>query len=67
MIEMLFLRLKLQFPFATSLTNIGVLTKGFDYYLTESNTRISHSALLSAAPEEVILANGRQRKVNGFS
>ena len=48
MVEMLFHRLKHRYLFTIPLTKIIALEKGVDFFLTESNTRIPHSALKGA-------------------
>ena len=63
MIEMLFLRLKHHFLFTIPLTNIGALTKGVDFYLTESNNCMPHSTLKGATPEEAITGRWTQEKI----
>lgn len=54
MIEMLFQRLKHRYLFTIPLANSDALEKGVDFYLTESNNVIPHSALQGATPEQVI-------------
>jgi len=62
-IEMVFLRLKHHFLFTIPLTNIAALTKGVDFYLTESNNCMPHSALMGATPEESITGKWPQEKM----
>lgn len=54
MIEMLFQRLKHRHLFTIPLTNIEALERGVDFYFTDSNTKIPHTALNGATPEEII-------------
>ena len=54
MIEMLFHRLKHRYLFTIPLTNIAVLSKAADFFLTESNDKIPHAALRGASPLEMI-------------
>lgn len=54
MVEMLFQRLKHRHLFTIALTHFEILKKGVNFYFTESNTKIPHSALKGATPEEVI-------------
>ncbi len=54
MVEMLFHRMKHRYLLTILLSNFDSLVKGTDFYLTESNTCIPHSALKGASPEEII-------------
>ena len=54
MIEMLFHRLKHRYLFTIALTNFTTVEQGVNFFLTESNTCIPHSALKGATPEESI-------------
>ncbi len=54
MIEMLFHRLKHRYLFTIPLTNIVVLSKAANFFITESNDRIPHAALRRATPLEMI-------------
>jgi len=63
MIEMLFLRLKHHFLFTIPLTNIRALTNRVDFYLTESNICMPHSALMGATPEEAITGKSTHDKM----
>ena len=63
MVEMLFLRLKHRYLFTIPLTNFAAVENGVDFYLTESNTCIPHSALKGATPEEVITGRWTQEKI----
>ncbi len=63
MVEMLFLRLKHRYLFTIPLTNFAAVEKGVDFYLTESNTCIPHSALKGATPEEVMTGRWTQEKI----
>ena len=44
-VEVLFHRMKHRYLFTTIFSNFGSLVKGTDFYLNESNTCLSHSAL----------------------
>ena len=63
MVEMLFHRMKHRYLFTIPLTNIEAVIKGVDFYLTESNTCIPHSALKGATPEEAITGRWTHEKV----
>jgi len=63
MIEMLFHRLKHRYLFTIPLANLDALAKEVDFYLSESNTCIPHSALSGATPEEVITGSWTQEKI----
>ena len=63
MIEMLFLRLKHRYLFTIPLTNFAAVEKGVDFYLTESNISIPHSALKGATPGEAITDKWNDEKV----
>lgn len=54
MIEMLFHRLKNRHLYRIQLTNFDAVEKGVDFYLTETNISIPHSALNGATPEEIV-------------
>jgi hypothetical protein len=64
MIEMLFHRLKHRYLFTIPLTNFEALEKGVNFYLTESNEAIPHSALKGATPEESITGRWNDNKIN---
>ena len=63
MIEMLFHRLKHRYLFTIPLTNFDALVNGVDFFLTETNTCIPHSALRGATPEEAITGQWTDTKV----
>lgn len=63
MVEMLFHRLKHRYLFTIPLTNFDVLTKAADFYLTESNECIPHSALKGATPKEVFTGKWNHEKI----
>jgi len=63
MVEMLFHRLKHRYLFTIPLINFKSLEKGVDFFLTESNTYIPHSALNGATPEEAITGSWNEAKV----
>ena len=63
MIEMLFHRMKHRYLFTIPLTNFEALEKGVDFFLNESNTRIPHSALKGATPEEAISGKWTAEKI----
>ena len=63
MIEMLFHRLKHRYLFTFELTNFEALEKGADFFFTESNTVIPHSALRGGTPEEVVMGKWNEEKV----
>lgn len=72
MIEMLFHRLKHRYLFNIPLTNIEALKNGVEYFVSETNTKIPHSALKGATPEEVITgkwtaADSQQLTANGLA
>ena len=58
MIEMLFHRLKHRHLFTIPLTNFEALVKAVDFYFTDSNITIPHSALKGATPEEMSIFFG---------
>ena len=62
MVEMLFHRMKHRYLFTILLSNFDSLVKGTDFYLTESNTCIPHSALKGATPEEIITGSWTEEK-----
>ena len=62
MVEMLFHRMKHRYLFTILLSNFDSLVKGSDFYLTESNTCIPHSALKGATPEEIITGSWTEEK-----
>jgi hypothetical protein len=62
MVEMLFHRMKHRYLFTILLSNFDALVKGTDFYLTESNTCIPHSALKGATPEEIITGSWTEEK-----
>ncbi len=63
MIEMLFYRLKHRYLFTIPLTNFLALEKGAEFYFVESNTRIPHSALKGATPEEVMMGKWTDTRI----
>jgi len=63
MIEMLFHRLKHRHLFTIPLTNFAAVENGVDFFLTETNTCIPHSALNGATPEECITGNWSDEKI----
>lgn len=63
MIEALFLRLKHRYLFTFPLTNFEALEKGAEFFFTESNTVIPHSALGGATPEEIISGKWNEEKI----
>ncbi len=63
MVEMLFHRLKHRYLFTIPLSNFDVLTKAADFYLTESNECIPHSALKGATPKEVFTGKWNHEKI----
>lgn len=63
MIEMLFLRLKHRYLFTIPLTNFEALERRVDFYLTESNDIIPHSALKGATPKEAITGMWGDEKI----
>ncbi len=63
MVEMLFLRLKHRYLFTIPLPSFAAVENGVDFYLTESNNCIPHSALKGATPEEVITGKWTQEKI----
>jgi len=63
MIEMLFHRLKHRYLFTIPLTNFTAVEKGVNFYLTESNICIPHSALKGATPEESITGKWNDEKI----
>ena len=62
MVEMLFHRMKHRYLFTILMSNLDSLVKGTDFYLTESNTCIPHSALKGATPEEIITGSWTEEK-----
>ena len=62
MVEMLFHRMKHRYLFTILLSSFDSLVKGTDFYLTESNTCIPHSALKGATPEEIITGSWTEEK-----
>ena len=64
MIEMLFHRLKHRYLFTIPLTNIVVLSKAADFFLTESNDKIPHAALRGATPLEMITGRWGEDQLN---
>ncbi|MEI8025122.1 MAG: hypothetical protein WCI18_02125 [Pseudomonadota bacterium] len=62
MVEMLFHRMKHRYLFTILLSSIESLVKGTDFYLTERNTCIPHSALKGATPEEIITGSWTAEK-----
>ena len=63
MVEMLFHRMKHLYLYTIVLSNFESLVKGADFYLHESNTRIPHSALKGATPEEVITGKWTEDRI----
>jgi transposase InsO family protein len=63
MIEMLFYRLKHRYLFTFPLSNFETLEKGADFFFTESNTVIPHSALKGGTPEEIVMGKWNEEKV----
>ena len=55
---MLFHRLKHRHLFTIPLTNFEALVKAVDFYFTDSNITIPHSALKGATPEEMSIFFG---------
>jgi transposase InsO family protein len=53
-IEMLFHRAKHRYLFTITLNNFEAVVRGPDFFFTETNTRIPHSALKGATPEVAI-------------
>lgn len=66
MVEMLFHRLKHRYLFNIPLTNFNALEKGAAFYFTESNTRLPHSALRGATPEEMITGRWTDEDIAQF-
>jgi hypothetical protein len=62
MVEMLFHRMKHRYLFTIFLSNFESLVKATDFYLNESNTCMSHSALKGATPEEIITGSWTEEK-----
>jgi transposase InsO family protein len=60
MIESLFHRLKHKHLFLIPLTNFEALIAGVNFYITENNERIPHSALKGATPLEMITGKWNQ-------
>ncbi len=54
--------MKHRYLFTILLSNFDSLVKGADFYLTESNTCIPHSALKGATPEEIITGSWTEEK-----
>jgi len=67
MIEALFLRLKNAHLYLQQLTSLEVLKESVDFYLTESNNMIPHSALRGATPYEVITQSWTDDKINAIA
>ena len=63
MIEMLFHRLKHRYLFSIPLTNFDALVKGANFFFTETNVNIPHSALRGATPEEAITGQWTDAKI----
>jgi len=63
MVEMLFHRMKHRYLYTILLSNFESLVKGTDFFLTESNTSIPHSALKGATPEEIITGSWTEEKI----
>jgi hypothetical protein len=63
MVEMLFHRMKHLYLYTIVLSNFESLVKGADFYLHESNTRIPHSALKGATPEEAITGKWTEDRI----
>jgi putative transposase len=54
MVEALFFRLKNAYLYLQQLTSLEALIEGVDFYITESNSIIPHSALKGATPFEKV-------------
>ena len=67
MIEMLFHRLKHRFLFTIPLTNIAVLSKAAEFFLTQSNDKIPQAALRGATPLEMITGRWGDAELERFS
>ena len=64
MIEMLLNRLKHRYLLTIPLTNVVVLSKATDFFLTESNDKIPHAALRGATPLEMITGRWGEDQLN---
>jgi len=62
MIEMLFHRLKHRYLFTIQLTNFTAVEQGVNFFLTESNTCIPHSALKGPRRRNPSLESGTTKK-----